>query len=80
MQKAHKFMGKIDPVVKWADKKNLTPSFLYEPDKPAPDIVRPVTEAGKARARLGQGPVPDESGPRRRRASAILAKRGLLGG
>lgn len=78
LQKMHRFAGRIDPVVKWADKQNLTPSSLYTPEALAPDIVRPVTEAGKARAKNPGGPTIT---PTRRKASDYLAKpRGLLGG
>lgn len=34
LQKMHTFTGKFDPVVKFADKKNLTPSFLYPVETP----------------------------------------------
>jgi hypothetical protein len=82
LQKIRSFTQKFDPVAKWAgktsDRLNLTPSAMYPPDpEPAP-IVRPVTEAGKAK--LTQ-PAPEPTGAsRRRRASAVLTKRGLLGG
>jgi hypothetical protein len=81
LQKLHQIAGRIDPVVKFADKKNLTPSMFYPPDKPAPDIVRPVTEAGKARERAGQTIGSPPMAASRRRASQYLTKpRGLLGG
>lgn len=79
LQKLHQIAGKIDPVVKFADKKNLTPGFLYPPDPVAPDIVRPVTEAGKARERAGQT-IPGMEGSRRRASQFLTKPRGLLGG
>lgn len=77
LQKLHKVAGKIDPVVKWADKRNLTPSMMYAPELDgAPNIVRPVTEAGRAKNPGGPTVTPS-----RRRASEYLTKpRGLLGG
>ena len=86
LQKVRAMHQKFDPVAKWAGKKSddlgFTPSFMYPPDPEPTPIVRPVTEAGKAReaaARAGQT-MPDD--PRRRRVSTLLGRggRGLLGG
>lgn len=82
LQKLHSFAGKIDPVVKFADKHNLTPSMMYPPDKEAPPIQMPVTQAGKARAAALMGK-PDQVGSSpRRRASQYLTTTGsgLIGG
>jgi len=45
LQKMHTFTGKFDPVVKFADKKSLTPTFLYPmptAEKPSVQRSRPV--------------------------------------
>jgi hypothetical protein len=74
LQKLHALAGRIDPVVKWADKRNLTPSMMYPPDKPVAEKIIPVTAAGKAAAGL-------EPTIKRKRASQYLGGgSGLFGG
>lgn len=69
LQKMHTFTGKFDPVVKFADKKNLPPTFLYPMDygQEAPSQRKRPTPMKASRALGGAYETPGE-----RKASKYL--------
>ncbi len=79
LQKLHSFAGRIDPVVKFADKRNLTPSFLYPMETPT---EKPSAAFQLLAAKAKPAPTLQSAAPPKKRASGYLSTTGsgMFGG